>query len=113
MPIRVAIVDDQPIIRSGLSAFIRSAEDLLLVGEAMDGEEAIQLCELMKPDVLLMDIKMPVLNGVAAAQLIHQRWPEVQVILMSNFVEKGMAQTAQEAGASGYQIGRASCRERV
>jgi serine phosphatase RsbU (regulator of sigma subunit)/DNA-binding NarL/FixJ family response regulator len=104
MPIRVAIVDDQPIIRSGLSAFIRSAQDLLLVGEAMDGEEAIQLCELVKPDVLLMDMKMPVLNGIAAAQLIHQRWPEIQVILMSNFVEKGLAQTAQEAGASGYLI---------
>ena len=65
MPVRVAIVDDQPIIRSGLSAFVRSADELLLVGEAADGEEALQLCELVKPDVVFMDIKMPVMDGIA------------------------------------------------
>jgi serine phosphatase RsbU (regulator of sigma subunit)/DNA-binding NarL/FixJ family response regulator len=104
MPVRVAIVDDQPIIRSGLSAFIRSAEGLLLVGEAADGEEAIQLCDLVRPDVVLMDLKMPVMDGIAASHAIRERWPDTQVILLSSFVEKGLAQSALEAGASGYLI---------
>jgi serine phosphatase RsbU (regulator of sigma subunit)/DNA-binding NarL/FixJ family response regulator len=104
MPIRIAIVDDQPIIRSGLSAFIRSADNLLLVGEAADGEEALQLCELVKPDVVVMDIKMPVMDGMTASRTIHQRWPEIQIVLLSSYVEKGLAQSALEAGASGYLI---------
>jgi DNA-binding NarL/FixJ family response regulator len=104
MPVRVAIVDDQPIIRSGLSAFIRSAEGMLLVGEAVDGEEAIQLAELVKPDVILMDLKMPVMDGITASRAIRERLPDTQIILLSSFVEKGLAQSALEAGASGYLI---------
>jgi serine phosphatase RsbU (regulator of sigma subunit)/DNA-binding NarL/FixJ family response regulator len=104
MPVRVAIVDDQPIIRSGLSTFVRSAQGLLLVGEAGDGEEAVQLCELVQPDVVLMDLKMPVMDGAAASRFIRERYPDTQVILLSSFVEKGLAQTAFEAGASGYLI---------
>jgi DNA-binding NarL/FixJ family response regulator len=104
MPIRVAIVDDQPIIRSGLSAFIRSTEGLLLVGEAVDGEEGIQLCDLVRPDVVLMDLKMPVMDGMAASRVVRERLPDTQVILMSSFVEKGLAQSALDAGASGYLI---------
>lgn len=104
MPVRVAIVDDQPIIRSGLSAFIRSAEGLLLVGEAVDGEEAIQLCDLVRPDVVLMDLKMPVMDGITASRHIRERWPDTQVLVMSSFVEKGLAKSAIEAGASGYLI---------
>lgn len=104
MPVRVAIVDDQPIIRSGLSAFIRMAEGLLLVGEAVDGEEAIQLCDLVRPDVVLMDLKMPVMDGITASRRIRERWPDTQVLVMSSFVEKGLAQSAMEAGASGYLI---------
>lgn len=104
MPIRVAIVDDQPIIRSGLNAFILAARDLQLVGEAVNGEEAVQLCELVQPDVVVMDYKMPVLDGIAAARVIHRRWPDIQVLILSNFFEKGLAQSALEAGATGYLI---------
>lgn len=104
MSIRVAIVDDQAIIRSGLSAFIRADPKLDLVGEAVNGEEAVQLCELVQPDVVLMDLKMPVMDGIRAAGIIHERWPDVQVLILSNFFEKGLAQSTIDAGASGYLI---------
>ncbi len=104
MSIRIAIVDDQAIIRSGLSVFIRSSEQLMLVGEAANGEEAIQLCELVKPDIVLMDLRMPVMDGITAARQIHQRWPEIMVLVLTNYVEKGLAQKALEAGASGYIV---------
>lgn len=104
MSIRVAIADDQAIMRSGLSAFIRADAGLNLVGEAVNGEEAVQLCELVQPDIFLMDLKMPVLDGIQAAGIIHRRWPSVQVLILSNFFEKGLAQSALDAGAAGYLI---------
>jgi len=104
MPIRVAIADDQPLIRSGLTAFIMAAEGLVLVGEAVNGEEAIQLCELVQPDILVMDLKMPVMDGITATRAIRARWPNIQVLVLTNFLEKGLAQSALEAGAIGYLI---------
>jgi serine phosphatase RsbU (regulator of sigma subunit)/DNA-binding NarL/FixJ family response regulator len=104
MPIRVAIVDDQPLTRSGLNAFIRSAEGLDLVGEATNGEEAIQLCELVQPDVVVMDLKMPIMDGISATRVLRQRWPDMLVLGLANFVDKGLAQSALEAGASGYLV---------
>ncbi|MFM8319882.1 MAG: SpoIIE family protein phosphatase [Chloroflexota bacterium] len=104
MPIRVAIADDQALIRSGLSAFILSARDLILVGEAVTGEEAVQLCELVKPDVLLLDLKMPVVDGIEATRIIHQRWPEILIIVLTNLIEKGLARDALQAGAHGYLL---------
>jgi DNA-binding NarL/FixJ family response regulator len=113
MPIRIAIVDDQAIIRSGLSVFIRSSQQLVLVGEASNGEEAIQLCELVKPDIVLMDVRMPVMDGITATRHIHQRWPETTVIVLTNYVEKGLAQTALQAGASGYIVKDVTAEELV
>lgn len=104
MPIRVAIADDQPLIRSGLSAFILAAKDFLLVGEATTGEDAIQLCELVQPDVLLLDLKMPVIDGIEATRVIHERQPEVLILVLTNMVEKGLAKDALSAGASGYLL---------
>lgn len=104
MPIRVAIVDDQALIRSGLQAFLAAASDLTLVGEAANGEEAVQLCELVEPDVVLMDWKMPVLDGISAARQIHERWPDILVVILTNYVERGMAQSILDAGASGYLL---------
>ncbi len=104
MPIRVAIADDQPLIRSGLSAFILSTQDLILVGEAATGEEAIQLCEIVQPDVLLLDVKLPVVSGIEATRQIHERWPKILILGLTNLVEKGLAKEALEAGASGYLL---------
>ncbi len=101
-PIRVIIVDDQPIIRSGLAAFLMAYDHLNLVGEANDGEEALELCAMLRPDVVLMDIKMPVMDGITATRQIRQRWPETKVLILTSFTEPETLRQAQEAGAGGY-----------
>ncbi len=101
-PVRVVIVDDLPVIRTGLGAFLRSGQELHLVGEASDGEDAIQLCGLVQPDVVLMDLKMPRMDGVTATRLIVQRWPETKVLVLGNFRDHSLVQQALEAGAAGY-----------
>jgi sigma-B regulation protein RsbU (phosphoserine phosphatase) len=103
-PIRIIVVDDQAIIRSGLGAFLMAYNELQLVGEASDGEEAIQLCEIVRPDVVLMDLKMPNMDGITATRVVHQRWPEIQVIILTNFRDSNILDTALEAGAAGYLL---------
>ena len=103
-PIRVIIVDDQAIVRSGLGAFLMAFDELHLVGEATDGEEAIQLCELVRPDIVLMDLKMPHMDGISATRSIHQQWPEIKILVLTSFREKEMVQGALEAGAAGYLL---------
>jgi NarL family two-component system response regulator LiaR len=102
--IRVMIVDDHGMVRRGLSAYLINSPDLEVVGEARDGREAIELCERLRPDVVLMDLMMPVLGGVAATREIHQRWPGVQVIALTSFQEKDLVQEALRAGAISYLL---------
>ena len=103
-PIRVLIVDDHAMVRKGLTSFLKNEPALELVGEARDGREAIETCEQLKPDVILMDLIMPELGGVAATRTIHQRWPNVKVIALTNFQEKELVQGALQAGAIGYLL---------
>ena len=103
-PIRVLIVDDHAMVRKGLVAFLKNEPALELVGEARDGREAIECCEQLQPDVILMDLIMPELGGVAATRTIHQRWPQVQVIALTSFQEKELVQDALQAGAIGYLL---------
>jgi two-component system, NarL family, response regulator LiaR len=103
-PIRVLIVDDHAMVRKGLVSFLKNMPELELVGEACDGREAIQYCEQLQPDVILMDLVMPELGGVAATHTIHQRWPNVQVIALTSFQEKELVQDALQAGAIGYLL---------
>lgn len=103
-PIRVVIADDQAIVRSGLGAFVMAYDELRLIGEAGDGEEAVQLCEKVQPDVVLMDLKMPRMDGIAATRAIRQRWPQIQVLVLTSFKEKDMVNGALEAGAKGYLL---------
>jgi len=102
--IRVMIVDDHAMVRKGLVAFLKNMSELELVGEACDGREAIEACEQQQPDVILMDLVMPELGGVAATRTIHQRWPHVQVIALTSFQEKELVQDALQAGAIGYLL---------
>ena len=97
-PVRIAIVDDHSIVRRGLSAILTTNEQLKLVGEAEDGQEAIELCELAQPEVVLMDLIMPRMDGIEATRIIHQRWPHIQVLVLTSFTEKDMIQGALDAG---------------
>ena len=102
--IRVLIVDDHAMVRKGLIAILKNYGDIDLAGEAHDGREAIRCCEQLKPDVILMDLLMPEMGGVAATRAIHQRWPRVQVIALTSFQEKELVQEALQAGAIGYLL---------
>jgi len=109
--IRVLLVDDHAVVRSGLGAFLLAFDDLELVGEASGGEEAVRLCPQVRPDVVLMDLVMPGMDGAAATRAIRQRCPHIQVIALTSFKEKELVQGALEAGAIGYLIKNVSADE--
>jgi NarL family two-component system response regulator LiaR len=103
-PIRVMVVDDHAMVRRGLATFLMVYGDLQLAGEAESGEAAIQLCAEVQPDVVLMDMVLPVMDGAAATRVIRQRFPKVQVIALTSFKEKNLIKNALEAGAIGYLL---------
>ena len=103
-PIRVMLVDDHMMVRRGLATILQVFDDLELVGEAADGAAAIQLCASLLPDVILMDIVMPDIDGVMVTRAIRQRFPTVQVIALTSFKEEGLVQNALQAGAIGYLL---------
>ena len=103
-PIRVLIVDDHEMVRSGLAAFLGLAPDLELVGEAGSGEDAIRLCRELRPDVVLMDMVMPGIDGPEATRAIRAAHPETQVIVLTSFLEGDLVQHALQAGALSYLL---------
>jgi NarL family two-component system response regulator LiaR len=109
--IRVMIVDDHGMVRTGLATFLEISDDLDLVGEARNGQEAVALCERLQPDVILMDLVMPDLDGVTATRIIRERWPHVQVIALTSFQEEELVQDALEAGALSYLLKNVSMDE--
>lgn len=100
--IRVLSVDDHEIMRGGIRYLLLAVEDVELVGEAQSGEEALNLCETLHPDVILMDMRMPGMDGIQTTQLIRQRYPEIQILVLTSFEEEEMIQQAMQAGAIGY-----------
>lgn len=110
-PIRVIIVDDHAVVRGGLRLFLKAFDDMELVGEADDGKEALRLCAEVRPDVVLMDLVMPEMNGVEATQVIQERYPQVQVIALTSFPEEDLVLAALEAGAISYLLKNISSRE--
>lgn len=103
-PIRVMIVDEHDMVRRGLTAFLKVKTDLESVAEARNGEEAVHMCEEVQPDVILMDLKMPVMDGITATRIIRERWPKVQVIALTSFQEKELVQEVLQAGAISYLL---------
>ena len=110
-PIRVLLADDHAVVRSGLAAFLLAFDDLELVGGAASGEEAVRLCRRMQPDVVLMDLVMPGMDGVAATRAIRERCPQIQVIALTSFREEQLVQGALQAGAIGYLLKNVSADE--
>jgi len=111
--IRIMIVDDHTVVRSGLGAVLQAEEGMELVAEAGNGEEAIRACERSRPDVVLMDLLMPKMDGVTAAGIIHERWPDIRIIALTSFKEKEYVEGVLKAGATGYLLKNVSADELV
>jgi len=109
--IRVLVVDDHAVVRSGLATFLQAFDDFELVGEAGDGSEAVRRCAEVSPDVILMDLLMPEMDGIAATRAIRERHPDVQVIALTSFQDQGRVQAALDAGALGYLLKNVSADE--
>ncbi|MBI3175314.1 MAG: response regulator transcription factor [Chloroflexi bacterium] len=98
------LVDDHTMVRRGLAAFLMAFDDLQLAGETGSGAAAIRLCEEVLPDVILMDMVMPDMDGATATRVIRQRFPQVQIIAVTSFKERTLIKNALEAGAIGYLL---------
>jgi NarL family two-component system response regulator LiaR len=105
------LVDDHLMVRRGLATFLKVYEDLLLVGEAESGEEAVAICPDIMPDVILMDMVLPNMDGAAATRVIRKQFPQIQVIALTTFKEGDLIKSALEAGAVGYLLKNVSVEE--
>ncbi|MHC1785278.1 MAG: response regulator [Anaerolineaceae bacterium] len=111
LPIRVMVVDDHAMVRRGLTTFLSIFDDLTFVGEAEDGQKALELCKTIQPDVVIMDMVMPEMDGVTATRLIRTQFPSTQVIGLTSFKEDGLVLNALTAGAIGYLLKDVSAEE--
>ncbi|MBV8989178.1 MAG: response regulator transcription factor, partial [Solirubrobacterales bacterium] len=102
--IRVLLVDDHAVVREGLRAFLELQDDFEVVGEASDGEQALVQAEVLRPDVILMDLVMPNLDGVGAMRELRVRAPDSQVIVLTSFLDDDRLMAAIQAGAAGYLL---------
>jgi NarL family two-component system response regulator YdfI len=103
-PIRIVIADDHLIIRQGLRLILETEDSLELVGEASDGAEAIQRCRELQPDVVLMDLRMPGMDGLTAIEHLHTQQPEIAVVILTTFNEDELMLRGLRAGAKGYLL---------
>ena len=103
-PIRVIVVDDHPMMRNGIKAYLAIARNVECVGEAASGEEAVTLCKALQPRVVLMDLAMPGMGGVAATQAIRRECPATRVIALTSFGDPALVQDAVRAGAISYLL---------
>jgi DNA-binding NarL/FixJ family response regulator len=103
-PIRILIADDHELFRDGLKALLSSSSDTEVAGEAATGEEAIRMAGVHQPDVILMDIQMPVINGIEATRRIVQTVPEVKILMLTMFDDDPSVLAAMRAGARGYVL---------
>lgn len=103
-PIRVMLVDDHPMVRIGLATILMVFDDMQLVGEADSGGASIRLCAEVLPDVILMDMVMPEMDGASATRIIRQKFPQIKVIALTSFKEGELIRNALESGAIGYLL---------
>ena len=109
--IQVMLVDDHNVVRSGLATFLKAYDDLELVAEAKNGLDALNLCHQKKPDVILMDLMMPEMDGIAATRAILEAYPDIKIIAMTSFEEEELVQGVLAAGAISYLLKNVSSDE--
>jgi CheY-like chemotaxis protein len=100
--IRDLIADDHSILRLGLATFLENYDDMVMVGEAANGQEAVDLCQQLQPDIVLMDLLMPVMDGVTATTIISHTFPQTRIIVLTSTISDEIHQEALSAGAHGY-----------
>lgn len=111
--IRIIVVDDHDLVREGLAIFLETCDDIKLVGQAASGAEAIELCDQVHPDVVLMDLIMPVMDGGTATRIIRQKYPNTQVIALTSFQDEDLVRSTIQAGAISYLLKNVSASELV
>jgi len=104
MAIRILIADDHHVVRRGLVFFLKTQKGLEIVGEAKDGKEAIEKAGELLPDLILMDLDMPVMNGIEATKAIKEKYADIKILILTSFSDQDHVIPAMEAGASGYQL---------
>lgn len=102
--IRILLADDHEMVRIGVSAFLQAQPDMEVVGEAVNGQEAVELALQLRPDIILMDMVMPIMNGAEATKEIVSKWPEAKVMVVTSFLEDDKVYPALEAGAISYLL---------
>jgi len=104
MGIRIMIADDHHVVRRELAFFLKTQRDIEIIGEASNGKEAVELARSLKPDLILMDLVMPEMDGIQATKLIKSEMPEIKIMMLTSFSDQDHVIPALEAGASGYQL---------
>jgi NarL family two-component system response regulator YdfI len=102
--IRILVADDHLIVREGLRLILETDEEMKLVGEAVNGQEAVELAGQLKPNVILMDLRMPILDGLSAIEIIRKQEPEIAIVILTNFNEDEMMVKGLTAGARGFLL---------
>jgi DNA-binding NarL/FixJ family response regulator len=106
-PIRVLVADDHPVVRKGLSSCLANATNVTIVGEAFDGQDAVRKAKQLAPDVVLMDIEMPVINGLTAADILRKENPSIKVLILSMHNDSDYVMRILQSGARGYVLKQA------
>lgn len=102
--VRILVADDHHVVRRGLVFFLKTQPGIEIVGEAANGEEVVNLVKQLMPDVILMDLMMPVMNGIEATRIITSKYPSIKVLVLTSFSDQDHVLPALEAGAAGYQL---------
>ncbi|SEN87569.1 two component transcriptional regulator, LuxR family [Amphibacillus marinus] len=111
--VTILLAEDQVLVRQGLKMMIETDEELRVTGEAVNGEEAIQLCERFNYDLIILDIRMPIMSGLEAMRIIKKRWPNRKILILTTFNDEAYALEALKNGANGYMLKDANADELI